>query len=50
MSEVVRDAIENKQRIKQELVLMQEDFLLNEVSKLIKPPVHIICIIIWASS
>ena len=31
MSEVVRDAIENRQRIKQELVLIQEDFLLNEV-------------------
>ena len=31
MSEVVRDAIENRQRIKQELVLIQEDFLLNQV-------------------
>lgn len=31
MSEIVRHAIETKTKIKQELVLKQEDFLLNEV-------------------
>ena len=31
MSEIVRHAIETKSKIKQELVLKQQDFLLNEV-------------------
>ena len=31
MSEIVRHAIENKMRIKQQLMLKQQDFLLNEV-------------------
>ena len=32
MSEIVRNAIENRMKIKQELVLKQQEFLLNEVS------------------
>ena len=32
MSELMRNGIENKQKLNQELVLSQEDFLLNEVS------------------
>jgi len=35
MSEVMRNAIENKQNLKQELRLLQEDFLLNEVSTIL---------------
>ncbi|XP_069125844.1 sperm flagellar protein 2-like isoform X2 [Argopecten irradians] len=38
MSEVMRNAIENKQKLKQELVLNQEDFLLNEGLKVLKSP------------
>lgn len=38
MSEVMRNAIENKQKLKQELVLKQEDFLLNEELKVLRSP------------
>lgn len=32
MSEVMRNAVEEKKPLKQELVIKQEDFLLNDVS------------------
>lgn len=38
MSEIVRHAIENKIKIKQELVLKQQDFLLNEDLVVLKTP------------
>lgn len=34
MSEAIRFAIEKRQKLKQELVLQQEDFLINTVSKI----------------
>jgi hypothetical protein len=34
MSEIVRNAIEKRLKIKQQLVLQQQDFLLNEVTQL----------------
>jgi hypothetical protein len=33
MSEAIRFAIEKRQKLKEELVLQQEDFLINTVSK-----------------
>ncbi|XP_053393746.1 sperm flagellar protein 2-like isoform X2 [Mercenaria mercenaria] len=38
MSEIVRNAIENKTKIKQQLVLQQQDFLLNEDLAVLKTP------------
>lgn len=38
MSEVMRNAIENKQKVNQELLLQQEDFLINEDLKVLKTP------------
>lgn len=38
MSEIIRHAIESKTKIKQELVLKQEEFLLNEDLAVLKTP------------